>query len=72
MSSTVVAAMPGLINELRVKPGDKVEKGDVILVMESMKMHIPVESENAGIIESIHVDEGNEVSEGGPLVTLSI
>lgn len=71
MSSTIVATMPGVIAELRVKQGDKLEEGDVILVMESMKMHIPVESTSAGIVQSIHVEEGDEVAEEGALVTLS-
>ncbi|MGW4350637.1 biotin/lipoyl-binding carrier protein [Nocardia sp. NPDC004582] len=53
-----------------VAPGDRVSEGDVLLILESMKMEIPVEAENDGVIAEIHVSDGTAVSEGDLLVTL--
>lgn len=71
MSSNIVAKMPGMINELCVSQGDKVEEGDVILIMESMKMHIPVESPQSGSVNTLLVKEGDEVAEGSPLAIVT-
>lgn len=69
--ATIVATMPGVIINVSVEPGDKVEQGDVVLMMESMKMHIPIESTYAGTVENILVKVGEEVAEDAALVTLT-
>jgi acetyl-CoA carboxylase biotin carboxyl carrier protein len=53
-----------------VRMGDTVAEGDPVVVLESMKMEIPVESEESGTVTAIHVGEGEAVDEGAPLVTL--
>lgn len=72
MSVKIEAMMPGLVNEVSVKAGDQVQEGDVLLIMESMKMHVSVESTHAGTIESIAVQEDDEVAEGDVLVSLTV
>ncbi|WP_227981092.1 biotin/lipoyl-binding carrier protein [Nocardia spumae] len=52
------------------RPGDRVSEGDVLLVLESMKMEIPIEAENDGVVAQVHVGVGAVVSDGDPLVTL--
>ncbi|MFC9556833.1 biotin/lipoyl-binding carrier protein [Rhodococcus sp. NPDC056960] len=51
-------------------PGDRVSEGDVLLILESMKMEIPVEAEDDGVVAQIHVTVGAGISEGDLLVTL--
>ncbi len=58
--------------QLRVKPGDRVEVGTVVAVLESMKMEIPVEAHVAGTVVALPVDEGTIVQEGDPVVVLQV
>ena len=51
-------------------PGDTVDEGDTVVILESMKMEMPVEAEDAGIVKEISVEEGQAVSEGDTLVVL--
>ena len=60
----------GSIWKLRSKVGDNVNAGDVLLVMESMKMEIEVNAPAAGVVKEIHVREGDLVNEGDAVVTL--
>ncbi|MFL6089549.1 MAG: biotin/lipoyl-binding carrier protein [Aeromicrobium sp.] len=53
--------------QLHVKPGDRVEVGTVVAVLESMKMEIPVESHVAGTVVELPVPEGTIVQEGDPV-----
>ena len=66
----VVAPITGLIWKIRVKPGDEVTVEQVVVVIESMKLEIPVESEHAGVVRRIAVAEGDAVSEGDVLIEL--
>ena len=54
----------------RVKVGERVEEGHVCVILESMKMEMPVEAPAAGKVEAIHCTEGQAVNEGDKLVTL--
>ena len=60
----IVSEMAGSVLEVKVKVGDKVEKGDEILIVESMKMEIPVVTEVAGKIKTIKFQEGDFINEG--------
>jgi acetyl-CoA carboxylase biotin carboxyl carrier protein len=44
--------------------GDQVDEGDTLVILESMKMEIPVLAEEAGVVTKMHVDEGDVVQEG--------
>ena len=50
--------------------GDQVEDGDTLVILESMKMEIPVEAEDDGTVKEIRCEEGQAVSEGDVLVVL--
>jgi acetyl-CoA carboxylase biotin carboxyl carrier protein len=50
--------------------GDSVDEGDTVVVLESMKMEMPVETEDAGTVKEILCSEGDAVSEGDVLVVL--
>jgi acetyl-CoA carboxylase biotin carboxyl carrier protein len=64
------AHITGTVWKIEVKEGDEVAEGQVCVILESMKMEMPVESPAAGKVEKIHVAEGQAVSEGDTLVTL--
>lgn len=71
MSTTnVVSEIAGTVWEVSVKPGDRVSAGDSILVLESMKMEIPVLAEDDGEISEILVQKGDVVAEGQTVATL--
>jgi acetyl-CoA carboxylase biotin carboxyl carrier protein len=56
--------------KIEVAVGDTVSEGDTVLILESMKMEMPVEAEEDGTVKEILVEEGQSVSEGDPLVVL--
>ena len=66
----VVAPLPGTINEIKVKVGDKVNAGDTVVILEAMKMQNKIEAETSGTITSINVNKGDAVMEGDTLVTI--
>ena len=67
----VVAPLPGTINDIKVKVGDKVNVGDTVVILEAMKMQNNIEAESAGTIASINVNKGDAVLEGDTLVVIS-
>ena len=67
----VVAPLPGTINEIKVKVGDKVNTGDTVVVLEAMKMQNNIDAETSGTIASINVNKGDAVMEGDTLVTIA-
>ena len=67
----VVAPLPGTINEIKVKVGDKVNAGDTVVVLEAMKMQNNIDAEISGTIASINVNKGDAVMEGDTLVTIA-
>jgi acetyl-CoA carboxylase biotin carboxyl carrier protein len=60
----VKSEITGTVWQLKAKPGDTVEGGDVLIVIESMKMEIPVITEDGGTVKEILVNEKDPVSEG--------
>ena len=67
----VTAPLPGTINDIKVKVGDKVNAGDTVVVLEAMKMQNNIEAETSGTIASINVNKGDAVMEGDTLVTIA-
>ena len=67
---SVVAPLPGTINEIKVKVGDKVNAGDTVVILEAMKMQNNIEAETSGTITGINVNKGDAVMEGDTLVTI--
>jgi acetyl-CoA carboxylase biotin carboxyl carrier protein len=68
---TVSAHITGTVWKIEVKEGEQVTEGQVCVILESMKMEMPVEAPGPGKVEKIHVTEGQAVSEGDVLVTLA-
>ncbi|MDK4705558.1 acetyl/propionyl/methylcrotonyl-CoA carboxylase subunit alpha [Rhizobium sp. CNPSo 4062] len=66
----VIAPMPGLVKIVRVREGDTVAKGQALIVMEAMKMELTLTAARDGIIESLHVGEGDQTSESAVLLSL--
>ena len=66
----IQAEMVANVMALYVAPGDAVAVGDTVVLLESMKMEIPVLSEHAGTVSSVNVGAGDVVQEGDPLITL--
>jgi acetyl-CoA carboxylase biotin carboxyl carrier protein len=68
---TVNAHITGTVWKIEVKEGEAVTEGQVCVILESMKMEMPVEAPQAGRVEKIHVAEGQAVGDGDVLVTLA-
>jgi len=64
------AHITGTIWKIEVAVGDTVEEGDTVVILESMKMEMPVEAEDEGTVKEILVSEGQAVSEGDTLIVL--
>jgi biotin carboxyl carrier protein len=68
---TVVAPMPGLVVRLEVAPGQHVEAGAGLVVVEAMKMENELRAARAGVVAAVHVAVGQAVEKGAPLVTFA-
>ncbi len=68
--SYVLAEMVANVLEIEVAPGDEVAVGQSVVLLESMKMEIPVPSEHAGTVRAVKVAPGDVVQEGDVLVEL--
>lgn len=68
--NAVKAPLPGTINAINVKVGDTVAVGDIVIVLEAMKMQNNIESEYAGTVTSITVNQGDSVMEGAVMMTI--
>ena len=66
----IEAHITGTVWKIEVGIGDTVEEGDTVVILESMKMEMPVEAEDEGTVKQIVVAEGQAVSEGDTLIVL--
>jgi acetyl-CoA carboxylase biotin carboxyl carrier protein len=66
----VEAHITGTVWRVEVEVGDSVDEGDTVVILESMKMEMPVEAEDPGVVKEIRCAEGQAVSEGDTLVVL--
>ena len=67
----LVAPMPGKIVKLLVNPGDLVQEGQTLLVMEAMKMQNELKASTSGTVATVHVQEGATVETGASLITVA-
>lgn len=65
------APMPGLVHSIQVKEGDEVSEGEVLLILEAMKMENVIKSPTTGVISKIHVSEKNSVEKNEILLSFS-
>ena len=70
MPEDVKAHITGVVFQSTSKAGDKVAAGDPVIVLESMKMEIPVEAPRAGVVREIRVAEGQTVQDGDTVAVL--
>ncbi len=70
MHEEIKANITGVVFQIMTKPGDSVAAGDPVIVLESMKMEIPVEAPRAGSVKEIRVAEGQTVQEGDTIAIL--
>ena len=68
--SNVEAHITGTVWKIECQVGQEVEEGDTLVILESMKMEMPVEAEDEGTVREIVCEEGQSVSEGDTLVVL--
>jgi acetyl-CoA carboxylase biotin carboxyl carrier protein len=66
----ILSPMGGSVWKIEVREGDAVSAGDVVIILESMKMEIPIEATQAGMVKEIKVVEGEFVQEGDTVVSL--
>lgn len=70
MTGGLVAPMPGAVLATQVKQGDTVDQGQLLIILEAMKMEHRITAPRAGTVAGIHVDVGDQVENGQLLVTL--
>ncbi|GAF12248.1 biotin carboxyl carrier protein of methylcrotonyl-CoA carboxylase [Bacillus sp. JCM 19046] len=68
--SQITATMAGNVWKVTVKEGDQITEGQEVVILESMKMEIPIEAEVSGKVKTIHKPEGDFVNEGDVLIEL--
>lgn len=66
----VVSEMAGVIAQVLVKEGDTVSAGQDVVILESMKMQIPIQATAAGTVKKINVQAGDFVNQGDPVLVL--
>ena len=66
----VQAHITGTVWKVEVGVGDEIDEGDTVVILESMKMEMPVEAEDPGTVREIRCEEGQSVQEGDVLVVL--
>ena len=71
MATNVNAHITGTVWKIEVKEGDDVVEGQTCVILESMKMEMPVEAPASGKVEKISCAEGQAVNEGDVLLVLS-
>ena len=66
----VKSPMPGVILDVLVKPGARVEKGDKVVILESMKMENELRASRDGVVKRVHVDKGASVEKNQDLLVI--
>lgn len=68
--SSLTAPMPATVRRINVTAGDRVGRGDTLIILEAMKMELPVKAGAAGTVRSVHCREGELVQPGAELIEL--
>jgi len=70
LATEVYAHITGTVWKIEVERGAKVSEGDILVILESMKMEMPVEAPASGVVREIRVQEGQPIAEGGVIAIL--
>ncbi len=70
MSTEVRAHITGTVWKIEVKAGQHVKEDDALVILESMKMELPIDATDPGVIEEVRVQEGQAVNEGDVVLTM--
>lgn len=70
-SNDIIAPMPGLILSVNIKENQEVKEGEILLILEAMKMENAIESPKNGIVKSINIKVGNTVAKGALMIELA-
>ena len=65
------APLAGNIFKINVQPGQQVSEGDVLVILEAMKMETEVRAARSGTVQDLHVKEGDSVAVGSPILSLA-
>ena len=68
--NTLQAPLPGTITNILVKEGESVIAGQVVVILEAMKMQNNIEAEQSGTVTAVHVNNGDTVMEGAALLSI--
>jgi propionyl-CoA carboxylase alpha chain len=71
-AGSLEAPMPGAVLRVEVEPGQTVEPGRTLVVLEAMKMELAVASPGSGTVAAVHVRPGELVSRGQPLIAIDV
>jgi oxaloacetate decarboxylase alpha subunit len=70
-AEVIAAPLAGTIFKVNVSSGDSVNEGDVVFILEAMKMETEVRAARAGVVSDVYVKEGDSVAVGSPLISLA-
>jgi acetyl-CoA carboxylase biotin carboxyl carrier protein len=68
--ANLAAHITGTVVKIEKRPGDSVSPGEAVVILESMKMEMPLEAETGGKVKEVRCQEGQAVNEGDVLVVL--
>ena len=72
MATPVLAHITGTVWKIEVEKGRTVAEGDVLVILESMKMEMPIEAPSSGVVIEILVREGQAVNEGATVLVMEV
>ncbi len=70
-SASIKSPMPGIVLKINVAVGDSISEGDVVMVLEAMKMETPLTSATSGTVTSVTVSQGDQVTSGQVLIVIN-
>ena len=68
--SEIIAPMGGKVIDVKVKVGDAINEGDEVVILEAMKMELPIAAEAAGMVKEVKCNQGDTVEAEGVLIVL--